>query len=769
MHRSLRWLVAIVLVAAWSAFSAGLLWQIRPGWEPLGGAHQLWLANALLPGLSAVAPLVIAALLMARRSSWRPALDRALDAHADALDAIPSGRVGWWILLAAGAGLFAELMIIRVHGSFFQLFAYFKNASLLSCFLGLGIGFALGGVRRVATPWILPGLALQTIALFALRHFGIGAFLQNPISEQVALGLDPLEAASQGLTVYGFLVGFFALNALCFIPLGHLTSRLMLRCDELVAYGWNLVGSLAGIALFSLASFAWTPPPVWFLIPAAAILPLLRRQPLQFLVSAVSVAALALVFGLAPQRSSLDFYSPYQILTLHSNRNMDVLSVNNAYFQRILDLGPDSVKRNRQLAIWANYYAIPYRIQPEPKQVLVVGAGTGNDVAAALRHGAEHVDAVEIDPMIVELGRAIHPEGPYASPRVAAIIDDARSHLRSTENSYDLIVYGLLDSHTLLSGASNVRLDSYVYTVEGFREARERLEPGGLLSLTFSIVGDGIGRKLYLMLSEAFEGVPPRAIRSNYDGGVTFLIGEEWSESAGAGLDFPDDMQDVTERYADPAIRAEMSTDDWPFFYMPERTYPRSYVVVILLLLATSLLLVFHFVPGSGAGFSVPCFFLGAGFMLLETKAITELALVFGSTWVVVSAVIASILALAFLANAVVARSGALSPFVVYPLLLATLGFCWWVAGLEWVGMTAGASRTLMTLVLTLPLFFAGLAFSTELRACASVPAALSANLMGAMLGGFLEYNSMYFGFESLWILAAAMYGAAFAGRWITR
>ena len=56
-----------------------------------------------------------------------------------------------------------------------------------------------------------------------------------------------------------------------------------------------------------------------------------------------------------------------------------------------------------------------------------------------------------------------------------------------------------------------------------------------------------------------------------------------------------------------------------------------------------------------------------------------------------------------------------------------------------------------------------------SLETQASIPAALSANLMGSMLGGFLEYNSMVYGFDSLWMLALAMYAAAFLGRFVRR
>jgi len=92
---------------------------------------------------------------------------------------------------------------------------------------------------------------------------------------------------------------------------------------------------------------------------------------------------------------------------------------------------------------------------------------------------------------------------------VHAVVNDARSFLRTTDQTFDLIVYGLLDSHTLLSQGSSVRLDSFVYTVEGLREARARLKPDGMLSLAFTLVSDALGHKIYLMLQQAFDGRPP--------------------------------------------------------------------------------------------------------------------------------------------------------------------------------------------------------------------------------------------------------------------
>ena len=150
--------------------------------------------------------------------------------------------------------------------------------------------------------------------------------------------------------------------------------------------------------------------------------------------------------------------------------------------------------------------------------------------------------------------------------------------------------------------------------------------------------------------------------------------------------------------------------------------------------------------------------------MPVETKAITELALVYGSTWIVIGAVIAAILIMAFSANWLVMKRGHPPPPITYGLLLASLMLGLGLTFVNTAGLGAWSSRLTMTAALTLPLFFSGFAFSTELKRSGSVAVALSSNLLGAMLGGFLEYNAMYFGFRSLYLLAMAMYGLAFWG-----
>jgi hypothetical protein len=76
------------------------------------------------------------------------------------------------------------------------------------------------------------------------------------------------------------------------------------------------------------------------------------------------------------------------------------------------------------------------------------------------------------------------PGRPYRDTR-HQVVNDARTFLEHCA-SYDMVVYGLLDSHTLLSHASSVRIDSFVYTVEGLREACTSTK--GVLSLSFGVM-----------------------------------------------------------------------------------------------------------------------------------------------------------------------------------------------------------------------------------------------------------------------------------------
>ena len=695
-----------------------------------------------------------------------PALDTDARDQAAFLDTLSERWAGLAIAVAAGASLLLELAVIRWQGSVFEFFAFYKNFGLLTCFAGLGLGYALADRDRIPLLLTIPVLAGQFVLLIALRYglppWRLESVMALPVVEQLAMGARSARSLAQGVAVYFFLLVVFFATALAFIPVGQVCGRLMARRPHLRAYGLNLVGSVGGVGVMFVASALWTPPLVWFALGFLALLALTvpRRATLLAGCAAATAAAITLVWPVNPNWQRI--YSPYQMLEIgYSDRGLMVIRAAGHYYQRVHDLatptpGNDAITQVRE------YYDFPYRLARAPADVAVVGAGAGNDVAAALRAGAGRVDAIEIDPAILAAGRANHPEHPYRDGRVRPITDDARSFLRTTERTYDLIVYGLLDSHTLLSHASSVRLDSFVYTVEAFREARARLKPGGLLVVSFSVMSNALGRKMYEMLRQAFDGAPPAVVRAGYDGAVVFVQAREGGYALPAAVLGATTFRDEAARYGNPAILADVSTDDWPFFYMPRRVFPTSYLAMLGLVLLGAAMLTRGFISERPRLAEAPMFLLGAGFMLVETKAITEMGLTFGNTWQVIGIVIACILGMAFVANATVARFDVRRPQLAYVLLIASLALSWIVMGRGGMPSTT-LGRIGAAVLLTVPMLFSGIVFSTllALRRAALAPA-MAANLLGAMCGGLLEYNAMYFGFRSLHLVALAFYAAAF-------
>jgi Spermine/spermidine synthase domain len=687
-----------------------------------------------------------------------PFIDASAQAQARFLDTLDVKYADAAILFAAALSLFIELACIRWQSSILPFFALYKNFSLLACFVGLGLGYALATRDRIPLITVLPLLAWQFGFMTILRYGPDRVLTTIPFSEQLTMGVAEFDEWSHIVFLYGILTIVFLITVLTFMPVGQLCGRLMERRPKLRAYGLNLLGSLLGVLLMLVASFLWTPPLVWFGLCFLLIILFTVRLPSLILigVSFAAICTIVLAWPADPLWNRL--YSPYQLLEIGRSDDTGLTLIRAAghYYQRIHDF---SDAKNTQSSEFRGYYEFPYKTHRTLANVAIVGAGTGNDVAAALRSGAKHVEAVEIDPAILLTGKLSHPEKPYSDPRVHAVVNDARSFLRTTAQTFDLIVYGLLDSHTLLSQGSSVRLDSFVYTVEGLREARARLKSDGMLSLSFTVISDALGRKIYLMLQQAFDGRPPVCVQAL--GSVIFLESNDPKWVLPADLIVHAGFTDKTNFYADTSLHADVSTDDWPFFYMPQRIYPVSYLIMIFQVLVLSLLVGVNYFSQLPKISHLPFFFLGAGFMLIETKGITEMGLTFGNTWQVIGIVIAGILIMAFLGNCAVQWLNLRRPWVPYLLLLAALAVGWYVA--QSGGFASTSSGRLKTsIVLTLPLLFSGIVFSTLLSKKGQISGMMAMNLLGAVCGGLLEYNSMYFGFQFLYLLAMGCYLLAF-------
>lgn len=672
------------------------------------------------------------------------------------------------IAISAGLGLFIELAIIRIHSSYFQLFAYFKNLSLLSCFLGLGIGYSFSKLRLYSLNWTFPLIALQVSFMYIMKDTPVTLFFQNPVSEVWNMGQSIAIGFFHVFLIYFFIVIIFLFNALAFIPLGHLVARLMYKTNPLKAYSYDLIGAIAGICMFTILSFLWTGPTIWLVIAFSVLIFLQYNLSLNIKFSCITFVILILTLNLFNNPSKLDLHSPYQNVSVKFNNN-DATPItvqsNNIWLQTPINLSNKFYQEKN--SDWHKLYLIPFTSTGYNfKDILIVGSGTGNDVATALRYTKANIDAVEIDPLVANLGERFHPEKPYSNSRVNLKINDARNFIKEVDKKYDLIVYSVLDSHANLSSKGGVRLDSYVYTVESFYEAKKKLNKQGVMFLSFAVSTEQMGNKIYKMLKLNFETEPKILTRvqnsndNNFKEGIySFVVSNNKISLDLSKTNFKETNIFKDEKFYNDV---DISTDDWPFFYMSYRIYPVSYVVLISVVFFVSLFFLKKMTKMNLSKFSFPSFFLGVGFMLMETKGITELAKIYGSTWFVVSIVITAILSMAYLANLFIIKGIKISINSIYFFLIISLVLSYSLTFVNFYNYPIILLKFFIPIVLTFPVFFSGLAFSKELVRYGSTANALSCNILGAIVGGLLEYNSMYFGFKFLYLLAILFYFMAF-------
>lgn len=677
------------------------------------------------------------------------------------------------LVLVSFLSLFVEMLMIRWVSSEIRIFAYFKNFVLVACFLGFGLGCYLCR-RRVQLSAIIAPLLLLTL------------ILKSPISplRRTISALPQLLGSGVEVHVWGVpavptswtgmflalvvIVPLFAVIATTFIPFGQLVGWYLENApDGLSAYSINVLASLAGIAGFTLLCFLYQPPWVWFLVAGVVSLLLFWRHSLARTVLGVTFLACVALLAIPDFRHATTYWSPYQKLVIEPMfRNGELeaysLNTNDSFYQTIVNLSPAFVQSHpdqfRNDTIERNSYNLPYRFYRSPPSVLVLGSGMGNDVAAALRNGAERVVAVEIDPLILQLGRTLHFEQPYQSPRTHVVLDDARSYIENSHDQFDLIVFSLLDSHTTTSHFTNIRIDNYVYTREAMHRARLLLKPGGLFIVKFQVGNPWIAGRLFKLVQDAFDQDPIQfqGDVGDYDTSGRFFVEGSRARLAQATSD-PTLAAYLASHSQMPMQPATLTTDDWPYFYQHEPGLPLSVILVSLAVLITSGWFLRQ-TGGSPGGDELHFMFLGAGFMLLEAQIVSKMALLFGTTWVVNAIVVSGLLCLIVTANLVYAVWPRIPQAITYAALFLSLAVMFAVP-MRSLFFESWALRAMVACIaLCLPVFFAGIIFVSSFARAGFRGKALGSNLFGSLLGGVLESLSLWFGLKSLTILAAALY-----------
>ena len=674
------------------------------------------------------------------------------------------------VFLASFLVLFVEIALIRWMPAYIRLLAYFSNFILLASFLGIGVGCLLANARVRLFAWF-PVLTAAVVG--AVYFFRLEVAIPPSASIYFTSGTaEPVVPIETTLLLPVLFVTVAALLATA----AQRMAREMAALEPLRAYTLNIAGSLCGVIVFGLMSWLELPPAVWFTLGFAAAVVLLvtpepardfgvpegivmapRRRPSPRAAVLVDVALLGASLILVHMMARGALWSPYYKITVGQSGGDTVVEVNNIFHQ---SMAPVAQKEY--------FYQWPYAVFGDSfKNVLILGAGSGTDVAAALMHGAEHVDAVEIDPTILRLGKRLHPDHPFDDPRVTVINDDARHFLRTTRKKYDLVVFALIDSLTLQSSFSGVRLESYMFTEESFRAVRDRLAPDGLLVVYNYFREKWLVDRLANTAATAF-GVEPRVHVHEARAYLGIMLAGPRLATLKTDPVVPERVTAYNQSHAPAPARMlerdrsiEAATDDWPFLYMKDRHVPRHYIVTLVSILIVSVVAVLWVLRGQGGRWSWEFFFLGAGFMLLETKAIIQFALLWGSTWVVASMAIAAVLGMALLATFIVSKVEIRRPVAVAAVLIALL-LLNAVIPVGTVAIDSRAAESLFYAVLMFsPILCAGLLFGSAIKHSTSLARDYGTNLLGAMVGGVAEYLSLVTGFRFLLLVVAVFYIAA--------
>ncbi|MDD5436808.1 MAG: hypothetical protein PHX20_04615 [Candidatus Omnitrophica bacterium] len=671
--------------------------------------------------------------------------------------------------------LFLELFLIRWISTEIRIFAYASNLVLLACFIGIGAG-AYFSNKKINVLFSFLVLAVTALAVKSVPFIKItdllSVFYDSAIwSQSLDAGILP---AVNGIILTLFM--FSAITAI-FFPIGQLLGKLFSASTNIIAaYSVNILGNLLGIWIFGLLSFSYTTPVTWLVLSSFFVIYFMKKNLKNICFFLAMLIFLLIVVSMPVNKAQFTSWSPYQKLDVNKIYAGNVflgytVNVNNANYMEILDISPEFIRsapglfeprsdKNPMLS----QYEIPYLLNKDPQDVLIVGSGGGNDVAGALRRGINSIDAVEIDPGIYNIGLMVHPEKPYSNKRVNTYIDDARSFFKKTGRKYDVISFGLLDSHTFASNYNNVRLDHYMYTTESFKEARDLLKKDGVMTVAFASTRPWIDSRLRGLIRETFNTEPLYFEISPYGtdvynrGWIMYVVSNNMEKLRQTIEDNLQLKNYITDHpVALNKDKVALTTDDWPYLYLKDRSIPSTHLCIII-----SLLILFTvagktlFTEGKTLNFHF--FFLGAAFMLLEFQNISKASLLFGSTWLVNAYMFTAIMALILLSNLYAYYFKVKRMIFVYALLAASIVILYFISLSTFNVYTSFFKGSIIAVFMNIPIFFAGLIFIYSFRKYPHKNIALGSNLMGACVGGLLESLSFVMGIKALLVLVLVFY-----------
>lgn len=719
------------------------------------------------------------------------------------------------LFLLSFASLFFEMIVIRWLSCDFVTFMVFKTFPLVTCFVGLGVGISKG--KDDLFRMLGPALFLFVLTAFTCSLAGLGSITFPAIG--VYQWSDPSSGALMWFLAFRMILLIVLLLSGPFAVMVCLGSRIGVLFNQqkpLDAYCIDIAGAIVGSLCFALSSFLGMAPSVQVIVVAALILLYSRHLARRAWILSTATLLASMAFAFVPAFGEAKIvWSPYAriemnevkapaaLLTQETIDNFSaqlktlpqaasnagaqgltfigILLNANHGFQQIFTLDNkielnENGKKQEALAQLAqflhvrhNYYGLPYMVKT-PENVLVLGAGTGSDVREALRHGAKHVDAVEIDPTVVEMGRRYNPD--YSSAKVNVIVDDARNFVNqsSAHRRYDMVVLACLDSLAFSGTGSSMRTDSYIHTRQCYENCLKMLNPDGVFVVSFGapVIGHGawLRDKIGATLESA-AGYRPLVLTdldSPYHWPAFVFIS---GEPVRAGRITPPLITDSFHPVSLPEkLESRVLSDDWPYLYIRPLGIDLSYLSVVFVLAGITVFAARQLIFSKNTASDGQLFALGAAFMLLELQAISRLSLLYGTTWVTTSVVINGVLLMILAANFIVLKFGAkLNQKFLYAFLALSLLGTYFLPVSQLIAGDSSASyigHIAVTVISLSPVFAAGLLFATSFRSVQNPARSFAFNLLGSVLGALLEYLSTYWGVQSLLLVALVLYSMAF-------
>jgi spermidine synthase len=647
--------------------------------------------------------------------------------------------------------LFFELTLIRYISATIVSISFYSNIILLASFFGVGAGCLLN-IKRNLFNYFPP--LLLVFLLILNTHL---LMINTSQSEMIMFQLD---VGSYKIPSWLIIIFIFSFVSALFLILGQQLKLAFQAFEKSIdAYLFDLLGSIVGIITFSTFSYFELGFVYW--ISIAFILwiiinrfknKILKNQKYDSILVWILIITFAIFLNSAQPNS---YWSKYYFIKL--------LEVKKDEYYHIFTnkTGHQAMEKKPQL--W--FYQIPYDSfkNPQYEDILIIGAGSGQDASIALQNNVKNIDAVDIEPRLVELGKQFHPLKPYSDPRVKITIADGRNFIENQKDKkYDLIIFALTDSLVLASNSSNTRLESYLMTVESFAKAKSILKENGMLMLYNNYRKDWLIAKLTKMLQQNFSD-KVLVIHPKNNENALLMAGNKISDFNEAKF-IKEKTKLIFKRADKVDPENQVGTDNWPFSYLFKPSIPDSYsnLILFIFILCGGVVFLFlkkHKSAPENKNLSwqkflkiIPwhMFFLGAGFMLLETKNIINFQLLFGSTWIVNSLVFIAILGLALTSAILTKIKLIINKNVLYFLMIFAIAISILFPLKSIIELPFYLKYLSAILISLLPIFFANLIFSNHFSQQNNAEISFGLNMVGAICGGLLEYFSMLYGYHFL-------------------